>query len=146
MKYSIEINQRSGKRISKNWLDKIVGGTLETVGVKAAEISVAFVGNREMKKINLAYRGKNKTTDVLSFVYEALKAKTKAPLNGEIIISYEEAARQAEERECGVSEEIKLLLVHGLLHLCGYDHEKSLRQAKIMENLQNKIVKLLNNV
>lgn len=140
MKYGVEVNQRSGKKISKKWLDKLVEQTLRKLGVKNAEISVAFVGDQEMKKLNHAYRGKNKTTDVLSFVYTSSKTKDETPLEGEIIISYPEAARQAKEHDYGTLDEIKLLMVHGLLHLCGYDHEKSAREAKRMENLQQKLL------
>jgi rRNA maturation RNase YbeY len=136
----IEINQRVGKKIDTAWVKKVIKCTLGKTGVRNAEISVAFIGNQEMKKLNHAYRGKNKTTDVLSFVYEALNKKNKTPLDGEIIISYPEAARQGRERGCTAPEEIKLLLVHGILHLCGYDHEKSAREAKRMENLQQKLL------
>lgn len=138
MKYKVEINQRAGRKISEEWLNKIVERTLGVVGVKDAETSIAFVGDAEMKKLNKAWRRKNCVTDVLSFVYET------KPLAGEIIICLPQAARQAKKAGRSLAEEIKTLLAHGLLHLCGYDHEKSLRQAKTMENLQNKIVKLLN--
>ena len=137
MKYSIEINQRVGKKIPKEWLNKIVKQTLGTVGAKNTEISIAFVGDKKMRKLNKTWRGKDKVTDVLSFTYRA------EPLVGEIIICLPQAARQAGECGHSVKEEIKVLLVHGLLHLAGYDHEKSAQQAKLMENLQNKIVKLL---
>ncbi|MBI5071692.1 rRNA maturation RNase YbeY [Candidatus Falkowbacteria bacterium] len=137
----IEINQKVGKKLNEKLVNKIINLTLEKVGVQEAEISVAFVGDAEMKKMNKQYRGKNKTTDVLSFVYETYDSRQKKPLQGEIIISYPQAARQA---RCGLGEEIKFLLIHGLLHLCGYDHEKSLKEAEQMEKQQNKIVTLLN--
>ncbi len=142
MKYKIDINQKMAQAVSKKWVQKIAEKALKKIGVKSAEISIAFVGDREMKNLNHQYRGKNKTTDVLSFLYDA--PKRGLPLKGEIIISGNEAARQAKESDCTIKEEIKLLLVHGILHLCGYDHEKSLREAKKMEKLQNKLVKLLN--
>ena len=141
----IEINQQVGKKISERWLNKIVKGIFGVVGAKNAEISVAFVGDREMEKLNKVWRGKNKTTDVLSFTYEKYKRGSKKPLVGEIIISYPRAARQAKERKASTAEEIKMLLIHGALHLAGYDHERNLRQAREMEKLQNKMVKLLNS-
>ncbi|MFH2136714.1 MAG: rRNA maturation RNase YbeY [Patescibacteria group bacterium] len=141
----IEINQQVGKKISEVWLNKIVKGTFGAVGAKNAEISVAFVGDQEMEKLNKVWRGKNKTTDVLSFTYEKYKRGSKKPLIGEIIISYPRAARQAKEREASTTEEIKMLLIHGALHLAGYNHEKNFRQAREMEKLQNKMVKLLNS-
>jgi probable rRNA maturation factor len=136
----IEINQQSGKKISKDFLNKIIGRALQMSGVKDAEISVAFIGDQKMKEMNKTWRGKNCVTDVLSFVYE------QKPLAGEIVVCYPQAVRQAGERGRAAGEEIKLLLIHGALHLVGYDHEKSLSDAKRMENLQNKIVKSLANV
>ena len=139
-----EINQRIGEKIARSWADKIIKNVLTRVGVNNAEISIAFVNDCEIKKLNKQYRGKNKVTDVLSFIYQIPDTKYKIPLNGEIIICYPQAVRQAKEGGHSVEEEIKLLLVHGLLHLCGYDHEKSLKEAKKMENLQSQIVKLSN--
>lgn len=133
----IEINRQTGTRLQKKRIEKIIKAVLGKIGVSDAEISVAFVGGQEIKKLNCQYRGKNKVTDVLSFRYQD------KPLQGEIIICYPKAAHQAKERGSKTDDEIKLLLVHGLLHIRGYDHEKSLSQAKRMENLQNKIIKSL---
>jgi probable rRNA maturation factor len=132
-----EINQRVGKKISEKWLNKIIERTLRAAGAKNALISVAFVGNSEMKKLNKEWRGKKYATDVLSFVYET------KPLAGEIIICYPRAARQAGESGHTLQQEVRTLLVHGLLHLAGYDHEKSLKEARRMEGLQNKIIQKL---
>jgi probable rRNA maturation factor len=140
MPLNIEINQRVGKKVSEKWVAKIVKQTFKMVGVCEAEISIAIVGDQEMKKLNKQYRGKNNVTDVLSFTYQTQNTKDKIPLEGEIIICYPQAARQAKEDGHNVKEEIKLLLVHGLLHLCGYEHEKSERRAKEMEKIQIRIM------
>jgi rRNA maturation RNase YbeY len=136
----IEINQRVGKKINEAWLNKIVERTLGAVGIKRAEISVAIVGDSEMKKLNNFYRRKNKTTDVLSFVYESKKNGGVHPLFGEIIISYPQAVRQAKEYEWSTKQEIKELLVHGLLHLAGFDHERGEREAKKMKKMEQVIL------
>jgi probable rRNA maturation factor len=135
----LEINQRVGKKVEKKWVANIVKIVFKKVNVKNAEISVAFVGDSKIKKLNSFYRGKNKTTDVLSFIYEEKKSGG-IKLFGEIIISFPQAARQA--RECGWSakQEIKELLVHGLLHLCGFDHEKSEREARKMKKMEQVIL------
>ena len=143
MSYKIEINQRAGKKISGVWIKKIVGKTLAETKIGSADISVAFVGNQEIKKWNKQYRGKDKVTDVLSFVYQIPNTKYRIPLNGEIIVCYERAVGQAKEHGWSAEREIKLLLVHGLLHLAGYDHEKSLKEARKMEKFQEKILKFL---
>ena len=135
----IEINQRVGKKLDKKWISKIVESVFKKVKVKNAEISLAFVGDGEMKKLNNFYRGKNKTTDVLSFDYKFQIPNSKFQVDGEIIISYPRAAKQAGERGHRVAEEIKKLLIHGALHLAGYDHEKSKKEARKMEELEQKI-------
>jgi probable rRNA maturation factor len=83
---------------------------------------VAFVSDRRMTELNTAYRGKKSTTDVLSFpaVDEAFE---EAESLGDIVISAEQAARQAKSNRLSLEREIKQLMLHGLLHLCGHDHE-----------------------
>lgn len=76
------------------------------------ELSVAFVGEAEIKKLNKIYRKKNKATDVLSFDY------------GEIIVCVPVAKKQAARHGVSLSSELELLFVHGLLHVLGFDHEK----------------------
>lgn len=136
----IEVNQFVGKKINKEWISKIAKIVFKKVKVGAAEISVVFVGDPEMKKLNHFYRGKDKTTDVLSFIYEFPKDKKKDTLLGEVIISYPQAARQAEKYGWEVKREIKELLVHGLFHLCGFDHEKGPRAAKKMSEMEQAVL------
>ena len=104
--------------------------------------SVAFVSDRRMTELNRFFRGKDDTTDVLSFPHEndefvqsegfspsatdAERADAHTPNSnflGDIVISVEQAARQAKENKFTLENEIKQLILHGLLHLCGYDHE-----------------------
>ena len=103
---------------------------------------VAFVSDRRMKELNSFFRGKNSTTDVLSFPHEPDEFVQSASFSssddeeirteartldkdflGDIVISAEQAARQADENGLTLENEIKQLILHGLLHLCGYDHE-----------------------
>jgi len=103
--------------------------------------SVAFISDRRMKELNKFFRGKDSTTDVLSFPHEPdefdaqsahfsaskderAEARTPNPqFLGDIVISAEQARKQAEENGLSLESEIKQLILHGLLHLCGYDHE-----------------------
>jgi probable rRNA maturation factor len=92
--------------------------------------AIAFISDRRMKELNSFFRGKNSTTDVLSFPHEPEQFELTTdhrPLTtdflGDIVISVEQAARQAEENGLTLENEIKQLILHGLLHLCGYDHE-----------------------
>ena len=88
------------------------------------DAAVAFVSDRRMRELNKLFRGKDATTDVLSFPHEADEfEKTDQRFLGDIVISAEQAARQAEENSLALDAEVKQLILHGLLHLCGYDHE-----------------------
>ena len=94
---------------------------------KSREFSVAFVSDRRMKELNGFFRGKDSTTDVLSFPhepdeFESAEGESKNYL-GDIVISVEQAERQAKENKLSLDDEIRQLILHGLLHLCGYDHE-----------------------
>lgn len=85
--------------------------------------SVAFVSDRRMVELNKLFRGKDSTTDVLSFPHEPDEFDTEADSLGDIVISVEQAAKQADENGLTLEGEIKQLILHGVLHLCGYDHE-----------------------
>jgi probable rRNA maturation factor len=86
-------------------------------------LTLAFVSDRKMRELNHQFRGKNSTTDVLSFPFEADEFETDENTLGDIVISVEQAARQAAENNLNFETEIKQLILHGILHLCGYDHE-----------------------
>ena len=86
-------------------------------------LSIAFISDRRMKELNSFFRGKNSTTDVLSFPHEPDEFDPDKDNLGDIVISAEQAARQAKENGLTLENEIKQLILHGLLHLCGYDHE-----------------------
>jgi len=89
-----------------------------------ADVTVAFVSDRAMRELNRMWRGKRATTDVLSFPAEQAEfEKTEGPNLGDIVISIEQAARQAKEHGLTFKHEVAQLILHGLLHLSGYDHE-----------------------
>lgn len=85
--------------------------------------SVAFVSDRRMVELNKLFRNKDSTTDVLSFPHEPDEFDIEADSLGDIVISVEQAAKQADENGLTLECEIKQLILHGVLHLCGYDHE-----------------------
>lgn len=94
------------------------------------KFSVAFISDDRMRKLNHTFRGKDSTTDVLSFPHEADELEILATQDsglaaflGDIVISAEQAAKQAAENKLSLDAEIKQLILHGVLHLCGYDHE-----------------------
>lgn len=85
--------------------------------------SVAFVPDSRMKQLNKMFRGKDATTDVLSFPHAPDEFDLDKSNLGDIVISAEQAQKQAAENGLTLEGEIKQLILHGLLHLCGYDHE-----------------------
>jgi probable rRNA maturation factor len=135
----VEIVRRgAGKRFPCRQLGRIAGAILELVGQKKVELSLALVGNAEMQKLNAKYRQKNYPTDVLSFgVDKNLPVQTR--LLGDVIISVQKAASQAKERGRALDEEMVTLLIHGIVHLLGYDHERSAKDARAMSRLEKKI-------
>ncbi len=94
-------------------------------GRSFAEVSVAVVGEAVMRRLNATYRGERRATDVLSFTYR------KRPAQGEVVICLPVARRQARARAHTLARELEVLLVHGLLHLAGFDHEEPKGCAKM---------------
>lgn len=95
-----------------------------------ATFTVAFIGDGRMKQLNELFRNKPTTTDVLSFPHEPdgfdlpiADSQLPTVFLGDIVISAEQAAKQAAENGLSLDAEVKQLILHGLLHLCGYDHE-----------------------
>jgi rRNA maturation RNase YbeY len=94
------------------------------------------VTDLEIHALNRQYRGKDKPTDVLSFpLADALQPS----LLGDVVISIETAARQAQRRRHSLGEELQTLLIHGVLHLLGYDHEVSRSEAIRMHRKEREV-------
>ncbi|MBQ7132212.1 MAG: rRNA maturation RNase YbeY [Oscillospiraceae bacterium] len=110
-----------------------------------AEVSVSFVSNDEIKKLNKIYREKDAVTDVLSFplgengVYDK-NNDTGALMLGDIVISLDTAVKQAQMYGHSLEREIGFLTVHSMLHLLGYDHEKSTLEERIMREKEEQIL------
>lgn len=101
---------------------------LDTAEDRVSEFSkrsatVAFVSDRKMRQLNKQFRDRSSTTDVLSFPHEPDEFDTDTNNLGDIVISVQQAERQAKENCLTLENEIKQLILHGLLHLCGYNHE-----------------------
>lgn len=157
----IEIANLTRERIDKKYFQRIGEIVLKKLKQpKDTEISLAFVGDAEMKKWNKKYRGINKTTDVLSFDYRDMKIPPFLPLKkggkflppfskdgwggfvGEIVISIPQAKKQAIKRSYPLKTELSELFVHGILHLVGYEDETQAgysrmlkKQKEILESL-----------
>jgi len=149
----LEVVNLTEIKIDTKFLQKVAQAAFAVLGIKE-EVSLVFIGDAKMKELNKKYRGKNKTTDVLSFKELS-----------EIFICLSQAKRQAKfynsphpplklrggapplklrggwEGLSPLNCELTRLLAHGIVHLQGYDHAKSAREAKRMFSVEEKILK-----
>ena len=140
---SVEIvNKIRRKKISVRRTKRTAQRILGLLNQDRVELSLALVDNREIKKLNARYRKKDQPTDVLSFP-SGEQLPTGIQILGDVVISVEQAEEQAGERRKTLEQEIESLLIHGILHLLGYDHERSRKEAKIMQSLERKISRAL---
>lgn len=128
----VEINYLTKEKILRSWLKKVAEEVGKKLKIKK-ELSVVVVGAKKMQSLNNFYRHKNRPTDVLSFEGEG-------EFLGEILLCLPVAKSQAKEHNFSLKEELAFLLIHGILHLQGYDHEKSQKEEKIMFALQERLL------
>ena len=126
-------------------LDRLARAILSDVGETSAELGILFVGDQRMRGFNRQYRGKDRTTDVLAFAMRESLTPHPSPLTpvmlGDVVIAVPTAARQARQGQRSLDEELTILLVHGILHLCGYDHERSEKDARRMHRRERMILR-----
>jgi probable rRNA maturation factor len=115
------------------------------LGFIDSELSVTIVGDRSIRRLNRDYRGFDKPTNVLSFpMSEGDFPDLNPQLLGDVVISADTAFREAQEQGICFFERLGFLLLHGILHVTGYDHERSGEaEAKRMERKQRQLFKLL---
>jgi len=120
----IEVVNRQRKiTIDVDRWESFTARVLRVLPTHTTGATIAFVSDRSMRELNRLWRHKRGTTDVLSFPskqddFEKLEGSTL----GDVVISVEQAARQAKDNDLTLDQEIAQLILHGLLHLCGYDH------------------------
>jgi len=100
------------------------------------EVSVKFTSDAEVRALNAAWRGKDKATNVLSF--PMAEEPEGAPMLGDIVLAQGVCAREADEKKVAIETHATHLVVHGMLHLLGYDHETSDTEAEAMEDIERK--------
>ena len=142
--YDIQIELRARKpRVSAARLKKNVRAILKSLGWKKAALSLLLVGDREIRKLNKRYLHHDRPTDVIAFSQlegRPLAFQSKQPFLGDLVISLETAARQAEEFGNSFDYELHFYICHGILHLMGYDDHRKKDAAK-MENKQKRILR-----
>jgi len=129
--------------ISKAAIKELAQQMLNELGLPNSELSILLTDDRTIHGINLEHRGKDKPTDVLSFPQNEFsrplvaKRGSNLGLLGDVVLSLDSAARQAQGRRRPLWDELRFLLAHGLLHLLGYDHmnaaDKKIMTARTRE-------------
>lgn len=128
------VNRQRKVRVEPGRWRAFAEDALKVVPSDGAGVTLAFVSDRAMRELNRRWRGKSGTTDVLSFPsgQEEFEKGEGATL-GDVVISVEQAARQAAEHGLDFEGEVAQLILHGLLHLCGYDHETDSGEMNALE-------------
>ena len=116
---------------------------LSALRLESAELSVLLVSDIEMRRLNRVYRGADRPTDVLAFAQHEGCGGAPAGLLGDVVISVDTAKRQAAERGLSIGRESERLLIHGVLHLIGYDHERSAAEARRMQRRERLLARRL---
>ena len=112
---------------------------LAELGLPSAELSVLLTDDVQIQRLNAAHRDKDRPTDVLAFELDASEPDADGLL-GDVVISLDTAARQAKSRQRPLLAEVRFLLAHGLLHLCGYDHGTR-PEKREMDRLTRRLVR-----
>lgn len=155
----IEVAPSFRKLVSRTWLRRLLLCALGTASARQCQVSLVVTDDDTIKMLNRQYRGLDEITDVLSFATNSSgdwEGQGNAPPHlkerrpfvlpdgephplGEVIISYQQAARQADNLGHTVEKEISLLIVHGMLHLLSYDHTNSGEETR-MKTMEAKIL------
>ncbi len=130
----VSIDPAFGARITTDWLTGVARITLEMERAPSCQLSVVLTGDEQIRELNREFAGEDHATDVLSFSLregEAFVAPDDTDRLGEVVVSFETAERQADEAGHHVEDEVAHLLVHGVLHLLGYDHAEREDETKM---------------
>jgi len=143
-KTHINVQNLTKSQVNKEFVRKIVQGILQQEK-KQGDISVIFIGAKKIRDLNKKYRKQDKITDVLSFTQGPINSKFF--LNhlelGEIMVCLMKVKKDAEEFKLDFEKELKWVIIHGILHILGYNHEKSERQAECMRQKEEYYLKNL---
>lgn len=138
MKY--EISNLTNEKIDENLIINVINETSKCLEVSNKFVSVVLVDNDKIQEINKTYRGIDKPTDVISFAFLDDEISDMSDTLGEIYVSLDKVKSQSLEYAHSFERELCFLVVHGLLHLLGYDHMYE-EEEKVMFDLQKDILK-----
>ena len=132
-------------KVDARKIEQQIGKVLTSLDCNEHEISILFIGDQRIRDLNHQFRGIDHPTDVLSFP-QILAGELEVPgalVLGDVAISLETARCQSEEHGLSFEEELTLLLIHGILHLLGYDHEISGQEEDRMRNKTRELFSLI---
>lgn len=140
---TIEAGDWAGERYLEDLAGRAVAAACRELGVEAAgesELSLIFTDDAHVRSLNAEWRGMDKATNVLSFpAFPAAPDRPLPPMLGDVVLAYETIAREAALEDKPADHHLSHLIVHGFLHLLGYDHETE-REAVEMENAERRIL------
>ena len=123
-----------------------VRGIMAYLGCSDRELSVVFGSDCLLQELNRTYRHQDRATNVLAFPqHPTYEGEPVTAMLGDVIVSLHTAAREAYELQQSLEERVVYLLLHGLLHLLGYDHERSAAQRRHMETLERQVLAYLHD-
>ena len=132
-------------KVDARKIEQQIGKVLISLDCNEHEISILFIGDQEIRDLNHQFRNIDRSTDVLSFP-QILAGELEIPgalVLGDVAISLETARCQSEEHGLSFEEELTLLLIHGILHLLGYDHEVSDQEEERMRSKTRELFSLI---
>lgn len=141
----VQIDNRQGKhRISKKKIRQTARAILNALGYPDAELSILIVDDQQIARLNRQYLNREGPTNVIAFAMQEGPFSEIAPaLLGDVVISMETAHRQAQNAGLSMLDYFDQLLIHGILHLLGYDHENDKSEAHKMEQKTNQLLKCI---
>lgn len=136
------LDRQRAVRVDRARIERLAARTLGRVGRGAAQVAVVLVGERRIRDLNRRWRGVDRATDVLAFAqHEGAGAGLHPEVLGDVVICVPAAVRQGREAGHGTAAEIDLLVVHGLLHLAGHEHEGDPAGGRAMRRLEREILR-----
>lgn len=152
MEINVLVEEGIQPEVEADWMQWVVEAVLASENLpQNIEISLVIIGQERIQELNRKYRGQDKPTDVLSFAMsEQREGETESFINppdsqihlGEVLISYPQTVLQARENNRSIKKEMATLIIHGTLHILGYDHEKK-EMAPAMKKREKEILEAL---
>ena len=136
---TVQINTRISPLIDEAFIYHVASATLDILGFEFNEVSIVLDSDEQIRILNKTYRELDEPTDVLSFSSGEIDPDTGSRYLGDVVISFPRAKAQATEQGHSIKKEMTTLIVHGLLHLAGYDHANTSQEKKLF-SLQNEII------